>query len=139
MYDAMNHVLSNDNAAVELMRQLRQRRKDLGMSMRIVAEKSGVGLRTVQRVLSGEELTAKLTTVLAIAEALRVELQPIEVASSHSVRRQQAKRKAAELAAMVQATSALEAQAVPEKALREIEEEIASQLIHGSRQQLLSS
>ena len=135
----MSHVPSNDNAAAELMRQLRQRRKELGMSMRVVAEKSGVGLRTVQRVLSGEELTAKLTTVLAIAEALRVELQPIEVASSHSVRRQQAKRKAAELAAMVQATSALEAQAVPQKALREIEEQIASQLIHGSRRQLWSS
>jgi transcriptional regulator with XRE-family HTH domain len=135
----MSNVLSNDNAAVELMRQLRQRRKELGMSMGIVAEKSGVGLRTVQRVLSGKELTAKLTTVLSIAEALRVALQPIEVASSHSVRQQQAKRKAAELAAMVQATSALEAQAVPEKELREIEEQIASQLIHGSRRQLWSS
>jgi transcriptional regulator with XRE-family HTH domain len=135
----MNRIPPDDNAAVELMRQLRQRRKELGMSMRIVAEKSGLGLRTVQRVLSGKELTAKLTTVLAIAEALRVHLQPIEIASSHSVRRQQAKRKAAELAAMVQATSALEAQAVPAKALREIEEQIASQLIHGSRRQLWSS
>ena len=45
----MDHVVSNDDAAAELMRQLRQRRKELGMSMRIVAEKSGVGLRTVQR------------------------------------------------------------------------------------------
>jgi hypothetical protein len=33
----------------------------------------------------------------------------------------------------------LEAQAVPQKALREIEEQIASQLIHGSRRQLWSS
>jgi transcriptional regulator with XRE-family HTH domain len=126
-------------AAKELIDQLSRRRKELGMSMAVVAQRSGVGMRTVQRVLSGLEPTARLSTVLSIAQALGLKLQPIEVASSRSIRWNQAKQKAAELAGMVQGTSALEAQAIPDRALRQIEDEIASELVRGPRRQLWSS
>jgi len=125
-----------NEAALKLVRHLNDRRKELGMSMQTVAHKSGVGMRTVQRVLSGREPSAKLDTVLRIADTLGVVLLPKDKRPARHLMRKQALQKAAELAGMVQGTSALEAQAVSKKALLEIRDDIAANLIRGSRRQL---
>jgi transcriptional regulator with XRE-family HTH domain len=125
-----------NDAALNLVRHLNDRRKELGMSMETVARKSGVGMRTVQRVLSGRDPSAKLDTVLRIADTLGVILLPKDRVAAHDLVRKQAVQKATELAGMVQGTSALEAQAVSKKALLEIRDDIASDLIRGSRRQL---
>ena len=125
-----------NDIALGLLKFLDGRRKELGMSMRVVAERSGLGMRTVQRVLAGKEPTAKLTTVLLIADALKIALRPKDTVSAHVFRRNQALAKAAKISAMVQANSALEAQAVPKNALRELRDEMAGRLIAGSRRQL---
>ena|SRR5579871_371206 len=122
--------------AVRLLDNLAGRRKALRMSLRAVAERSGLGLRTVQRVLSLRDPSAKLTTVIQIAEALKVELWPKEAGSARVVRKKAAAAKAARLASMVQGTSALEAQPIPKNELREIEAEIAGRLLSGSPRQL---
>jgi len=106
------------------------------MSLQTVAERSGLGVRTVQRVLSLREPKANLDTVLQIADALNVELRPKEAGTAHLVRKREAAKKAARLAAMVQGTSALESQAIPKKDLRDIEDEIADRLLSGSARQL---
>lgn len=134
----MNSAAQKD-LSLALFRFLDGRRKELGMSARVLAERSGVGMRTVQRILSGHEPAANINTVLSIACALEVELRPIATVSAHSVRRAQAERKASKLASMVQGTSALESQAVPDEALREIKEEVAGKLLSGSRRQLWAS
>lgn len=129
-------VTTDDRSALALLGSLEGRRKELGMSMRILAERSGLGERTVQRVLSGREPAAKLSTVLRIADAMRVELQFKNLISARQVRQDQALRKAAKLAQIVQGNSALEAQAVSKKALQEIMDEMADRLIAGSRRRL---
>ena len=106
------------------------------MSFRVVAERSGLGLRTVQRVLSLQEPGARLDTVLQIADALSVELCLREIGTAHRVRKREAAKKAVRLAAMVQGTSALESQAVPKNDLREIKDEIAARLLSGSSREL---
>lgn len=128
-----------NKCSLALFRYLDGRRKEIGMSMKILAQRSGLGMRTVQRVLSGDEPTANINTILSIAHALRVELQPREIAPARLVRREQAEWKATKLASMVQGTSALEAQAVPKEALLEIRAEIADKLAAGSMRQLWSS
>lgn len=125
-----------NDSALSLLRHLNERRIQLGMSMQTVARRSGVGMRTVQRVLSGRDPSAKLDTVLRIADTLGVGLLPKNRGAAHHVVRKQALRKATELAGMVQGTSALEAQALSKKALLEIRDDIASDLIRGSRRQL---
>lgn len=122
--------------ALRLLSKLASRRKHLRMSFRAVAERSGLGLRTVQRVLSLEEPTARLDTVLQIADALSVELSPKEVGTAHRVRKREAAKKAVRLASMVQGTSALESQAIPKNDLREIKDEIATRLLSGSSREL---
>ncbi|MDO8434808.1 MAG: helix-turn-helix domain-containing protein [Candidatus Binatus sp.] len=133
--------MANQNKfSLALFRHLDGRRKEIGMSMKILAQRSGLGMRTVQRVLSGNEPNATLNTVLSIAHALRVEFpMPREIVSARLVRREQAEQKATRLASMVQGTSALEAQAVPKEALLEIREEIADKLAAGSRRRLWSN
>ena len=106
------------------------------MSFRAVAERSGLGLRTVQRVLSLEEPAARLDTVLQIADALSVELCLTEIGTAHRVRKRAAQQKAIRLASMVQGTSALESQAIPKNDLREIKDEIAARLLSGSSREL---
>lgn len=106
------------------------------MSMKALAERSGVGLRTVQRVLSKREPNARLDTVLRIADALNVELRFKEAGSAQSIRKIAATRKAARLASMVQGTSALESQAIPRSDLRDIEADIAASLLTGSSRHL---
>ncbi|MGH7812433.1 MAG: helix-turn-helix domain-containing protein [Candidatus Binataceae bacterium] len=125
-----------NHSALELMRHLDARRKALGMSVRLVARESGIGMRTAQRLLSGKEPSVRFDTLLSIADALKVRLRAVDIGPAHAVRAAQARRKAAGLAAMVQGTSALEAQAVPPKALREIQGEIAADLLGGSRRRL---
>jgi transcriptional regulator with XRE-family HTH domain len=122
--------------AASLLSSLAGRRKELQMSLRIVAERSGLGVRTVQRVLSLREPKAKLNTVLQIAGALNVELRPKEAGTAHLVRKREAVKKAARLASMVQGTSALESQAIPKNDLRDIKDDITDKLLTGSPRQL---
>jgi transcriptional regulator with XRE-family HTH domain len=126
---------ANSRAAI-LLNSLAARRKELRMSLQVVAKRSGLGLRTVQRVLSEREPNAKLDTVLRIADALNIELRPKEAGSAHLVRKRQAMKKAANLASMVQGTSALESQAIPKNDLRDIKAEMAARLSTGSSRQL---
>ena len=74
--------------------------------------------------------------MLQIADALNIELRPKEVGSAHLVRKRQAMKKAANLASMVQGTSALESQAIPKNDLRDIKAEMAARLSTGSSRQL---
>ena len=105
---------THKNLATQLLRRLNQRRIDLGMTYSALAKRSGLGMRTVQRVLAGDERAANLHTVLAIASALEAR-RLVEGEDINSVRFRQAKRKAVRLVQMAQGTSALEAQAVDEK------------------------
>ena len=106
------------------------------MSLKVLAKRSGLSLRTVQRVFSSGEPNARLDSVLQIANALNVELRFKEAGSAHSFRKRAATEKAARLASMVQATSALESQAIPNSDLRDIEADIAARLLTGSSRQL---
>jgi hypothetical protein len=125
-----------DNRAASLLGSLSGRRKALRMSLRVVAQRSGLGLRTVQRVLSLREPKAKLSTVLQIADALNIELRPREIGTANLVRKQAAAKKAVRLASMVQGTSALESQAIPRSDLRNLKNDIADRLLTGSPRQL---
>src|SRR5258705_12216991 len=92
--------------------RLNQRRQDLGMSCAALAKVTGLSLRTVQRVLSGEETDPGFQTVTALSEALGVSLRLHTETDLNTLRRRQAERKAERLVALVKGTSALEAQAV---------------------------
>ena len=106
------------------------------MSCAAVAARAGLGLRTVQRALSGKE-APELQTLDAIARALGASIQlRLEEPDVDVVKREQAERKATRLVAITQGTSALEAQAVSEKVLARMRKRTAMKLLTGSPRKL---
>jgi transcriptional regulator with XRE-family HTH domain len=116
------------------LRQLNDRRKELGMSFAALAQRSGVPLPTVQKILYGNEKRPDFHKVLAIAAALGITLT-MNTTPAQEFRRFQAERKAEQLVTMTQATSALEAQAVPEL-VADLTARTVSELLAGSRFEL---
>jgi len=120
----------------ELFAELDLRRRELGMAMGNLAKKSGLSLRTVARILSGDHAHASWANVTALADALGVTVELRPVANPEDLREQQAQRKAERLVKMVQGTSALEAQAVDKDQIERMKRRTVHELLAGSDRKL---
>ena len=109
---------------------LEARRKNLGMSIRVLAARSGLGVATVQRVLSGR-VRQRLETIRAIASELGMGLELRATRGVDSIRRETARRKAQTIVSQVQGNFALEGQAVSEIVKQRIERTVARKLLNG--------
>ena len=123
----MQHMGKQRVGPTDLLRVLESAGRS-AMPMAALARHPGLGLRTVQRTLSGEAPDATLGTTIKLAEALGVTLQLQE---DHEMRRQTASIKAERLAGMVQGTSALEDQAVEPHVLQKITDRLRDELLVG--------
>ena len=103
------------------------------MPMSALAKRAGLGLRTVQRTLSGEAEDATLGTMTQLANALGV---TFKAELDERMRHRVAEAKARRLAAMVQGTSALEDQAVEAHVLNRITRRLRDQLLAGAGSKL---
>ena len=112
------------------LQYLDDRRAALGMSYADLARRSGVSLMTVRRILGGAGGTIANVDALAESLGVRIELVPIE--SEQQVKLKQAREKARKLVALVQGTSALEAQAVGDQAIDDMIEQTTHELMAGS-------
>ncbi|MFZ4431534.1 MAG: helix-turn-helix domain-containing protein [Phycisphaerales bacterium] len=115
--------------------RLKHRREALGMSHATVAARSGVSEPTVKRILGGQLAEASFANVVAIAEALGMTVGLGET-DAEELCRQQARRKAEQIARLVQGTSALESQAVDQTAYERLVERSFHELMAGSRRRL---
>jgi transcriptional regulator with XRE-family HTH domain len=112
------------------------------MSKADLARRAGVSLPTIRRLLSGREDRARTDSVAAIAAALGVEVRLSATPHVHETvdvsafRMRQARAKARCLAQLVQGTMALEAEAVAEDVLDEIEEQNVHALLAGPARRL---
>jgi transcriptional regulator with XRE-family HTH domain len=125
-------------AATSWFQKLEFRRVQLGMSRATVANRSGVSLPTVVRILSGKEQNPRLCNVDAIARALGVDIS-ISLNDRQSVqefRKSQAETKAKKLIGMVQGNMALESQAVDQSTVAGMIDQTTSELLAGSRRKL---
>lgn len=90
------------------------RRRELRMTIPQLARRSGISTATVARVLRGEP-TVAMGHVCAVADALGLQVEVRPRLSVNALVRQAAKAKARRAAALVQATSALEAQGLTKR------------------------
>ena len=117
--------------------QLDNRRKRLGLSCAAVADRAGIGLRTVQRALSGRGVMPELGTMERIAHALGASIAlKLHERDIDRMKEDQAKAKAKRLVALTQGTSGLEAQAVPAKAVARMVKKTTHELLSGSPRKL---
>ena len=116
--------------AKDILATLDARRRQLKMSCRAVAERSGLSTRTVQGVLQARK-SPSLSTVAAIAEAVGTKIELARTSSSSAIRRRQARDKAHRLAMLAQGSAALEVQAVDPETIKRAERRIAAKLLSG--------
>ena len=121
-----------------LASQLSARRRSIGMSLSALAARSGVPAPTVKRILGGGVERASFASIAAIAEALGLTLGLQEI-DAEALCREQARRKAEQVARMVQGTSALESQAVDAETYRRLVERSYHELMAGPRRRLWSA
>lgn len=103
----------------DILSFLAERRRDLKMPYTALSERSGTSVSTIKRVLAGDQ-SASLGTVARIAKALGATFE-LRADSTEAMIHKEAAQKARQLVAIVQGTSALEAQAVGKRTLRQIE------------------
>ena len=115
--------------------RLQNRRKMLGIGFQILALRSGVSIPTVKRIFGGQIAAASFGNIAAIAEALGLSFELGE-SSVDALCRQQARKKAMQVARLVQGTSALESQAVGKDTYKRIVEKSFREILAGPTRKL---
>lgn len=105
------------------------------MSFASLANLSGVSEPTIKRIFGGQLGQASFSNVAAILEALGTTLG-IQERDPDEMCRQQARRKAEQIARLVQGTSALESQAVDAQTYGRLVEKSYHELLAGPRRRL---
>ncbi len=120
----------------ELARFLDGRRDQLGMTLQALAERSGVSLATVRRILVDGQQSASLSNVLAIARVLGVRLSFDAESDVDDQLERQARRKAEHLVGLVQGSAALEGQGLDKATRQRMVRRTVHQLRAGSKRKL---
>lgn len=118
----------------DILAGLNERRRQLGMSEIVVAQRAGLSLTTAQRALAGRG-NPGYRAVEAIANALVAPLgrKPEDIALTLE---KQAAAKAERLVRLVQGSSALEGQAVDRATRRQMVQRTKAELLAGPRRRL---
>jgi len=119
-----------------MSRRLNERRERLGISCSVLARRVGISLRSVQRILSGEEMNPGFSTVASLARELGIGVHFNDEVDVRTVRRRQAERKAERILAMVLGSSALEAQGIADETIQDMREKTIHELLAGSDRKL---
>ena len=115
--------------------RLQIRRKMLGIGFQSLALRSGVSIPTVKRIFGGQIAAASFGNIAAIAEALGLSFELGE-SSVDALCRQQARKKAMQVARLVQGTSALESQAVGKDTYKRMVEKSFREILAGPKRKL---
>jgi transcriptional regulator with XRE-family HTH domain len=122
--------------AKNLAHEMDRQRRKLRMSYAALSKRSGVSVPTIMRALSGRNPKISVENLLAIAEALGVEIGVKKIVKPSKLKEDQARRKAKQLVGMVQGTSGLEAQAVDRDTVNEMTTRTYHELLAGSPRRL---
>lgn len=115
---------------------LERRRKALKISRRLLAQRSGVSLPTINRILGGGWEHATFVNLKSVARALGMDFEIKNIIDEQDFAEQQAKTKAEIIARMVQGTSALESQAVDDETRNQMVRQTVHELMAGSWRKL---
>ena len=113
----------------DILTELDERRRQLGMSCEVLAERCGASSRTIRRLLRPEAESARIATVAAMAEALGADIGLVRKRRITAVRNSQAKAKAKRIVAMAQANAALEGQGVSGEIRKLAEQDLTARLL----------
>ena len=117
MYGMINHQ-GVSMKRLDLIKQIIARKEQLNITIENLAKLSGLGVRTVNRVLANEDV--KLSTIESITNFLGLDFAGNEIVPLEELKKQRAKQKAIFMASLVQGTSVLEMQGLDEDNINNI-------------------
>ncbi len=120
----------------DMVRFLNRRRRELGVTYAALAQRSGLSVPTVRRILAGGGESASLSSVLAIARVLGVGLTFSAESDADQFLERQAREKAERLVGMVHASCALEGQGMDEDTREQMVRRTVHELLAGSKRKL---
>lgn len=115
---------------LELIEQIIVRKEQLGITIENLAKLSGVGVRTINRLLKNEDV--KLSTIEAVTNLLGLDFAGNEQISLKELEKQRAKEKALYLASIVQGTSTLEMQGLEDDGIKKIVSMYENEFLYGN-------
>ena len=115
---------------LDLMKQITIRKEELGITIENLAKLSGVGTRTINRLLKNEDV--KLSTVEAVTNLLGLDFAGNEQIPLPELEKQRAREKALYLASIVQGTSALEMQGLEDESINKIVSMYENEFLYGN-------
>ena len=118
--------------------QFNERLRETGFSHETLARATGLSVPAIQRILSGKHTHASFANIQKIAAALGFEIELKSTLSGQDVRERRARQKAEQLVRQVQATSALEGQAVDRIHLEDMIRQTTHELLAGPSRHLWS-
>ena len=120
---------------LELIQQIIARKEQLNITVENLAKLSGVGVRTINRLLKNEDV--KLSTVEHVTNFLGLDFAGNEQVPLSTLKKNRAHEKAIFLASIVQGTSALEMQGLEDESLNKIIATYEQEFLSGSYQDTL--
>ena len=118
-----------------VLERVKQRKKDIGLTINNIAKLSNLGNRTVARFFAGEDV--KLSTLEKITNILGLDFSGNEIVDIKTLRENRAKEKALYIVSLVQDTSVLEKQGLDNKYLELLIEDTKEQFLTGEYQKNL--
>ncbi|MGE4457273.1 MAG: helix-turn-helix domain-containing protein [Arcobacteraceae bacterium] len=120
---------------LELINKIKHRKQELHITIENLALLSGIGIRTLNRFLAGDDV--KLSTVEKITSLLGLDFAGNEIISLDKLKEQRAREKAIFMASLVQSTSALEKQGLEQSSLDKIIHKFEQEFLSGQYQDRL--
>ena len=103
---------------LDLIQKIIARKEQLGITIENLAKLSGIGIRTLNRVLANEDV--KLSTIEKITSFLGLDFAGNEMVPIEELIKRRAKEKAIFMASLVQDTSALEMQGLDSESVNSL-------------------
>jgi transcriptional regulator with XRE-family HTH domain len=120
---------------LDLIKQIIARKEQLNITIENLAKLSGLGVRTVNRVLANEDV--KLSTIESITNFLGLDFAGNEIVPLDELKKQRAKEKAIFMTSLVQSTSALEMQGLDNDNINNIISMYEKEFLNGEYQNTL--
>jgi transcriptional regulator with XRE-family HTH domain len=120
---------------LDLIKQIKARKNQLNITIENLAKLSGLGVRTINRILANEDV--KLSTIESITNFLGLDFAGNETISLNELKKQRARQKAIFMASLVQSTSALEMQGVDKEHINGIVSMYEKEFLDGEYQNTL--
>ncbi len=120
---------------LHLLKKVKHRKEQIGLTIDNISKLSNLGNRTVARFFNAEDV--KLSTVEKITNLLGLDFAGNETINIKTLKEKRAYEKALYIVSLVQDTSALEKQGLEKEALNNLIEETKQQFLSDKYQKIL--